>query len=267
MSFYPTKVLSAAGDGGWWPLTIQTGASDPCFGQSWSHGWSVSSSARPRGGNSRLDIHAATLLAHLPQLASRMARRQDIYRRFRNELGTAVLEHDADSPVSILCVRHPRRDAIREHLNHRGIATGCYYPVPLHQHPAINGARLVGDLSEAVAFCSEAFAIPVPRGLTDDQVGQILDAMREVSLIDPLLYNWVSGFVVVLGLLLGSFLNVCIARMPEDRSIVSLPHCPACGHQIRPWDNIPIISLDSLCVVVVEIVEQASRPCTRPLSC
>lgn len=62
-------------------------------------------------------------------------------------------------------------------------------------------------------------------------------------MIDPLLYGWVSGFALVLGLLLGSFLNVCIARMPEDRSIVSPPsHCPACGHQIRPWDNIPIVS-------------------------
>ena len=62
-------------------------------------------------------------------------------------------------------------------------------------------------------------------------------------MIDPLLYHWVTGFAVVLGLLLGSFLNVCIARMPEDRSIVSPPsHCPACGNGIRPWDNIPVIS-------------------------
>ena len=62
-------------------------------------------------------------------------------------------------------------------------------------------------------------------------------------MIDPLLYGWMSGFVVVLGLLLGSFLNVCIARMPEDRSIVTPPsHCPACGSGIRPWDNIPVLS-------------------------
>ena len=62
-------------------------------------------------------------------------------------------------------------------------------------------------------------------------------------MIDPLLYGWVSGMAVVLGLLLGSFLNVCIARMPEDRSIVSPPsHCPSCGNSIRPWDNIPAVS-------------------------
>jgi leader peptidase (prepilin peptidase)/N-methyltransferase len=50
-------------------------------------------------------------------------------------------------------------------------------------------------------------------------------------------------FALVLGLCLGSFLNVCIARMPEDRSVVSPPsHCPHCGAGIAWYDNIPILS-------------------------
>ena len=50
-------------------------------------------------------------------------------------------------------------------------------------------------------------------------------------------------FALLVGLCVGSFLNVCIARMPEDRSVVSPPsHCPACGSGIRPWDNIPLLS-------------------------
>ena len=45
------------------------------------------------------------------------------------------------------------------------------------------------------------------------------------------------------GLLFGSFLNVCIARMPEDRSVVYPGSaCPACGHTIRPYDNVPVLS-------------------------
>lgn len=44
-------------------------------------------------------------------------------------------------------------------------------------------------------------------------------------------------------LCVGSFMNVCIARMPEDRSVVTPPsHCPACGHQIRWYENIPVLS-------------------------
>lgn len=50
-------------------------------------------------------------------------------------------------------------------------------------------------------------------------------------------------FVFVGGLVVGSFLNVCICRMPKDESVVSPPsHCPRCGYRIRWYDNIPIVS-------------------------
>ncbi len=49
--------------------------------------------------------------------------------------------------------------------------------------------------------------------------------------------------VFVLGALVGSFLNVCILRLPKDESIVSPPsHCPACKSPIPFYDNIPLIS-------------------------
>ncbi len=47
----------------------------------------------------------------------------------------------------------------------------------------------------------------------------------------------------VMGTLIGSFLNVVVWRVPRGESVVSPPsHCPKCGHRIRPWENIPIIS-------------------------
>lgn len=50
-------------------------------------------------------------------------------------------------------------------------------------------------------------------------------------------------FVFILGAIIGSFLNVCIYRLPKKRSIVSPPsHCPACNKNILWHDNIPIIS-------------------------
>jgi len=53
----------------------------------------------------------------------------------------------------------------------------------------------------------------------------------------------IGVFVFLFGLLLGSFLNVCIVRIPSGKSIV-LPAsaCPKCGTAIRPYDNIPILS-------------------------
>lgn len=49
--------------------------------------------------------------------------------------------------------------------------------------------------------------------------------------------------VAVIGLFIGSFLNVCIHRIPRDESIVfPSSRCPGCGGKIRPWDNIPVLS-------------------------
>ncbi|MFB3825437.1 MAG: A24 family peptidase [Bryobacteraceae bacterium] len=49
---------------------------------------------------------------------------------------------------------------------------------------------------------------------------------------------------LVFGLVVGSFLNVCIHRWPRDGSIVrpSRSHCPECGGQIAWYDNIPVLS-------------------------
>ncbi len=59
---------------------------------------------------------------------------------------------------------------------------------------------------------------------------------------------WHSRVVIVagvflLGLIIGSFLNVCILRIPRAESVV-LPasHCTACNSEIKPYDNIPVLS-------------------------
>lgn len=53
----------------------------------------------------------------------------------------------------------------------------------------------------------------------------------------------IAFFVILFGLLIGSFLNVVIYRFPRGESLV-LPasHCPKCNHQIKPWENIPVLS-------------------------
>lgn len=64
---------------------------------------------------------------------------------------------------------------------------------------------------------------------------------------------------ILFGSLVGSFLNVCIARLPKGESI-AFPgsHCPHCGHPIRFYDNIPILSYLHL--------KGRCRDCGRPIS-
>jgi leader peptidase (prepilin peptidase) / N-methyltransferase len=63
----------------------------------------------------------------------------------------------------------------------------------------------------------------------------------------------------VFGLVIGSFLNVCIVRLPEHRSIVHPPSsCPRCGTRIAWYDNIPVISFF--------ILGRKCRSCSLPIS-
>lgn len=53
----------------------------------------------------------------------------------------------------------------------------------------------------------------------------------------------VNLFMFVLGAVFGSFFNVCISRLPHERSIFSPPsHCPSCKTRIKSYDLIPILS-------------------------
>lgn len=66
-------------------------------------------------------------------------------------------------------------------------------------------------------------------------------------------------FVFLLGLFIGSFLNVCIVRLPHGRSIVAPPsHCPRCRERIKWYDNIPVISF--------LILRGRCRSCGLPIS-
>ena len=55
--------------------------------------------------------------------------------------------------------------------------------------------------------------------------------------------GWFEAIAFAVGLLFGSFLNVCISRLPEHESVVKpRSRCPGCGHPIRWYDNVPLLS-------------------------
>lgn len=66
-------------------------------------------------------------------------------------------------------------------------------------------------------------------------------------------------FAFIFGAIVGSFLNVCIYRLPADKSIAFPPSsCPLCGNRIRWYDNIPIVSF--------LLLKAKCRACHAPIS-
>jgi leader peptidase (prepilin peptidase)/N-methyltransferase len=66
-------------------------------------------------------------------------------------------------------------------------------------------------------------------------------------------------YAFIIGAVVGSFLNVCIYRLPEGKSIVTPPSaCPQCGNRIRWYDNVPIVSF--------LVLRAKCRACHAPVS-
>ena len=79
-------------------------------------------------------------------------------------------------------------------------------------------------------------------------------------MIDVFSDAWiVSALAGLVGLMIGSFLNVCTLRWPEDESVV-FPgsHCPKCGEPIRWYDNVPVLGY--------MLLRGRCRACREPIS-
>ena len=175
-SFYPTKNLSAGGDAGL-VVTPSSERADSIRSLR-AHGATSERYLHSRiGGNFRMDaLQAAILEVKLPMLDGWTRRRRELAARYRGlleqpaECGRLVLPTEPrwgsqEQPPHVyhqFVCRCDQRDALRRWLTERGIATGIYYPVPLHLQPcfASLGYR-EGDFPEAERACREVLALPI----------------------------------------------------------------------------------------------------------
>ena len=80
-----------------------------------------------------------------------------------------------------------------------------------------------------------------------------------MDILTTLPYSFQVTAVLLLGLSLGSFANVCIHRLPKHESVVSpRSRCPSCKTQIAIWDNIPVFSY--------LLLKGKCRQCITPIS-
>jgi dTDP-4-amino-4,6-dideoxygalactose transaminase len=185
-SFFPSKNLGAAGDGGM--MTARDAALAERVRLLREHG------AKPKyyhsliGTNSRLDaLQAAILrvkLRHLDRWSEKRAKNAALYdqlfegARLTRPYRDARARHIYNQYV----IRVPQRDALRQHLSERGVGTEIYYPVPLHlqQCFAPLGYR-EGDMPQSEAAAREVLALPIYPELTEEQIRYVAACVRDFT--------------------------------------------------------------------------------------
>jgi dTDP-4-amino-4,6-dideoxygalactose transaminase len=187
-SFYPTKNLGGAGDGG----MLTTGDADVAqtLRDLRSHGARKKYYHDHVGINSRLDsLQAAILRVKLPYLdrwseARRLNAKK--YRALFKERGSSIANNvrlpaessSAHHVYNQFVIRAKDRDNLRSFLAERGIGTEVYYPLPLHLQACFKDlGQRAGDFPEAERAAEEALAIPIYPELDESSQRRVVDTV------------------------------------------------------------------------------------------
>ena len=187
-SFFPSKNLGGAGDGG----MITT--NDPKFAETLSvlrdHGSRKKYHYELLGMNSRLDaLQAAILRVKFRQLDRLSQARRRNAARYRQLFKEAGLDRWIGLPTepqglshvyNQFVIRTQRRDPLRDHLRDCGIPTEIYYPLPLHLQPAFAYLGYTeGSFPRAEAASREVLALPIFPTMSEAQQKIVVDAIAQ----------------------------------------------------------------------------------------
>jgi dTDP-4-amino-4,6-dideoxygalactose transaminase len=185
-SFFPSKNLGAAGDGGL--ITALDAALAERVKLLREHG------AKPKyyhslvGTNSRLDALQAAILRvklhHLDRWSEKRAKNAALYDQLFEgaRLTRPYRDPRARHIYNQYVIRVRERDALRQHLTERGIGTEVYYPVPLHlQRCFAPLAYREGDMPQSEAAAQEVVALPIYPELTEEQIRYVASSVRDFT--------------------------------------------------------------------------------------
>ena len=189
-SFYPTKNLGAAGEGG---LVVTDDAElAERMRQVRDHGSPQKYVHAHLGMNSRMQaLQGAVLRVKLPHLARWNARRDQLAARY----AAAFAGSEAVRPLRVepgvvhawhqYTVRVKDRDAVQAQLAERGIHAGVHYPVPVHLQEAARCWRTdgfaAGEFPAAEALAREVLCLPVHPFLADADVDRVAAVLLELA--------------------------------------------------------------------------------------
>ena len=211
-SFFPTKNLGGAGDGG--AVTTDDDSLAQTMRELAVHGMPRRYLHTALGYNSRLDaIQAAVLNLKLPKLSDWIDRRREIAARYRellanlpgitlptdeeghswNQFVVRVSSCPTGQPIcqakcspSATSSRHglPEsccRDWLKQRLQEEGINTIVYYPIPIHRQPAYSHLKLEpGSMPATEKTCSQVLSLPIFPELTELEQQQVVSVLGQV---------------------------------------------------------------------------------------
>ncbi|SDO53407.1 dTDP-4-amino-4,6-dideoxygalactose transaminase [Methylobacterium phyllostachyos] len=185
-SFYPTKNLGAAGDGG--AVTTTTVSRAERIRTLANYGSRVRYEHEKLGLNSRLDpIQASILRRKLTELGGWNERRRALANRYQRGLGgieglvTPVVRPWAEPVwhVYAVQVQEGRREALQDYLREHDIGTNIHYPIPIHRQPCFSNKRWRAEgFPIADQFCSQTLSLPLDPLHSDDEIDRVIDVVR-----------------------------------------------------------------------------------------
>ena len=185
-SFYPGKNLGALGDAG----AVTTNDADLAKKIRLLRNYGSTQRYRHdlAGTNSRLDeLQAGFLSEKLKHLESGNARRREIAQRYitgltGSDLVLPFVAADCIPVWHLFVVRSKRRDALRAHLEARGVETLIHYPTAPHLQAAYASLNYQpGAFPIAELLQNEIVSLPIHPQMTDEQVDHVVSACKDFS--------------------------------------------------------------------------------------
>ena len=193
-SFYPGKNLGACGDGG----AVVTG--DYALAERLrlmrNYGQKKKYVHMEKGFNRRLDtLQAAILRVKLRHLDEWNSQRRQHARRYAELLSDASVvlpQQGSDEELvwHLYVVRSLQRDALKAHLESRGVMTGLHYPTPIHLQSAYSDAGYrKGDFPVCERLAQEILSLPMYPELTPEKLLRVADAIMSSPHLQSTVYS------------------------------------------------------------------------------
>ncbi len=189
-SFYPTKNLSGAGDGG---IAVTSSAEiAEKIRLLRNYGSRKKYHHELIGTNSRLDeIQAAIILVKLKYIdrwnALRNKHAASYTKTLQNlPLQTPKIPAHTKHVFHLYSIATEKRDALAAHLTKAGIGSGTYYPLPLHLQPCYkNLGYKLGDFPVSERLASQALSLPMYAELSSRQVNAVISSVKDFFCNNP----------------------------------------------------------------------------------